>query len=1050
MYDDAELINPKTNDEARTQPSVYTIPQTTSFLDKLAEYVLDTHGSDSVELTRLTLLLPTRRACRSMREAFLRVSGGKAALLPKVRPIGEIDEDLSLIFSGIGVGADGLGMLDIPAPVSDVERRLVLTKLVLKWMDVEREVALSVKDLLEPVPPKTTPAQASMLAHELCGLMDEAETEQVDLSGLRDVVPDNFAHHWEKTLRFLEIVTSIWPLHLKERGLIAPMERRNMVLQQEAKRLQANPPKHPIIAAGATGSIPAAAELLKVIANLPNGSIVLPGLDLELDEESWDSVAPKHPEHPQFGMKKLLERIGVERGDIRYLPGSEPKGVEDTRVKLITEVMRPAGMTHIWQKFLTQDNVKDELAGALNDCALITAPSAQDEAEVVSLILRKAAETPGLTAALVTPDRILGRRVSTRLLKWGLAVDDSAGRPLSKTVPGVFMDLVASVLSKKFAAAELMSLLKHPLTRLGFEAGKIRAAARSLEIIALRQPLAGQGIEAMRQTIRRSRSDFEAGHVRHGIMRRMGERDWDRADDILNKLEAAFAPFLELAKDDYTAPIRTFVDAHVKVAEALAVDHKGSSDALWAGEAGEGLSVFLTGLYDEDIDGPDISAFDYPDLYHSLIAGQATRAQTPVHPRLFIWGPLEARLQQPDIVILGGLNEGTWPQSIEADAWLSRPMRKTLGLPAPEHRTGLFAHDFSQLLGANKIYMTRAAKVDGVPTVPSRWLLRLQTLLNGFGLKDVLNTKADEPWLAWARSRDLIEERTSVGAPSPCPPVEKRPRVLSVTQVEDWIANPYVIYARHILRLEKIPELGAQPDGSLRGQIIHQALHLFTQEYQNEFPENAGEKLVDFANRLLMEYADHPSVSAFWMPRFIRFAEWFEKTEPDRRKSVERMLTEIKGEMVLKAPEGDFTLTARADRFDVRDDKSAVIYDYKTGGFPSDKDVVRLKSPQLPLEACILLTGGYPQMKGLTLGGMGYIAASGGEPPGVEHIVQTDDPVQLARDAYKKLFDLVKRYDRPETRYPALRRAQFDYRYDDYEHLARVREWGLGDLNGDD
>ncbi|MGH1349528.1 MAG: double-strand break repair protein AddB [Methyloligellaceae bacterium] len=1030
-----------------TLSSVYTIPQTSSFLDKLSEFILSKYGANPIELTQLTLLLPTRRACRSMRDSLLKISGGQAAVLPRIRPIGEIDEDISLIFSG---GMDDLDIFEIPPPVTDVERRLVLTKLVLKWMDVEREAALAEDDPLVPVPPRATPAQASMLAHELCGLMDESETEQIDLSGLSEIVPENYAHHWEKTLKFLQIITQIWPLHLEERGLVPPMERRNRLLLSEVKRLQNNPPKHPIIAAGATGSIPAAAELLKVVAGLPNGSIVLPGLDMELDDESWDAITPDHPEHPQFGMKKLLERIGVERSEISYLPGAEPEGADLARVKLVTETMRPAGMTHYWQSYLKEDGLSDKLAETLDDCALITAPSAQDEAEAVSLILRNAAETPGMTAALITPDRILGRRVSVRLLKWGLAVDDSAGRPLSKTVPGVFMDLVASVMSKRFAAAELMSLLKHPLTRLGIEAGKIRAAARSLEIIALRQPLAGQGIDAMRKTIERSRSDFEAGYQRHGIMRRMGERDWDRAADLLDKIEAAFEPLLTLANNDVTGSVKQFVEAHVKVAEALAVNHEGTSDALWAGEAGEALSLFLTDLYNDEIDGPEITVFDYPELYHSLISGKAMRPQTPVHPRLFIWGPLEARLQQPDIVILGGLNEGTWPQSIETDAWLSRPMRKTLGLPAPEQRTGLFAHDFAQLLGAKKLYMTRAAKVDGVPTVPSRWLLRLQTLLRGVGLDNVLDTKADEPWLAWARSRDLIEMRTPVAAPAPCPPVDKRPRQLSVTQIEDWIGNPYVIFARNIMRLEKMPELGAQPDASLRGQIIHQALHMFTQAYQSEFPDGASEKLVEYADQLLHHYADHPSVAAFWKPRFERFSEWFEKTEPARREKVLSMLTETKGEMEVKAPAGPFTLTARADRLDLGQDNAVLIYDYKTGYIPKDGEVLKLKSPQLPLEAAILLSGGFSGLTDVRLAGLGYISASGGDPAGVEHIVKVDDATELAREAYRKLKALVERYDKPETKYPALRRPQFDYRYDDYEHLSRVKEWGLGDVSDGD
>ena len=1027
------------------KPKIFTIPPTVSFLDSVASSVLNRDIKTPIELTKTTLLLPTRRACRAVREAFLKMSGGHATLLPKIRPIGELDEELSLLSMDSHIFGYDMKSLEVPPAIGDIERRLVLTKLVMKWVEAMRASELADPESLDAIIPPTSPAQASMLANELGKLINETETERVDLAGLREIVPDNFSQHWELTLKFLTIVTETLPLYLEERGLISPVERRNLLLSREAERLKRNPPEHKIIAAGVTGSIPAAADLLKVILGLPQGEVILPGLDMELDEESWDAIAPDHPEHPQYGMKKLLDHMEVSRSDIAYLPGMEPNKVTKVKLSLISETMRPAETTHNWQGFLRRSDAKASLQSALEDCALITAPSAQDEAEVVSLILRHAVETPGKTAALVTPDRILGRRVSVQLLKWGLMVDDSAGRPLAKTVPGNFMDLIVAAISKQFSAPQLMALLKHPLTRLGIEAGKIRAAARSLEIIALRQPLAGAGLGPMRKTLSRTRAEFEAGDKKHGVMRRMTERDWDRAEDLLDRIETAFLPMTQLA-DQEEGTLQQFAEAHVKVAETLATDHEGVSDSLWAGEAGETLSVFLASMLDEELDSPALSLEDYPEFYRSLLAGQSMRPQTPVHPRLFIWGPLEARLQRPDIVVLGGLNEGTWPQATETDAWLSRPMRQSLGLPAPEQRTGFFAHDFSQMLGAEKVYLTRAAKVDGVPTVPSRWLLRLETLLGGFGFNKLLETKPEEPWLAWARSRDKIEQRSSVSAPAPCPPVGKRPRQLSVTRIEDWIANPYVIFAKEILNLVPLPDLGCEPDNALRGQVIHQALHMFTQTYGTDLPQDADDKLVDIAKQILVHYAAHPSVAAFWTPRFIRFAEWFCQTEPARQQGVGKILTETKGLLKIDMPFGPFTLTARADRLDVCEDGSVRVYDYKSGGFPNDRDVVRLKSPQLPLEAAIILHNGFAGIRSSDISKLAYISASGGEPAGLENVVKHDDIPGLAQDALLRLKALIAKFDKPDTPYAALRRQQFDYRYDDYAHLARVKEWSLGDL----
>ena len=1031
------------------KPNVYTIPPTIPFLDNLARILLTQISDNPIALTQLTILLPTRRACRSMRDAFLRISDGRASLLPKIQPVGEIDEDISIL-SSIGESDDAiLSTLDIPPSVSNIERRLILTKLVLRWAEVKHKNQDGSQLSSHEMATEVSPAQASSLANELCGLMDEFETEQVDISLLQGIVPENYSAHWSDTLEFLNIVTAMWPGYLQERKLISTMERRNKLLETEAERLRQSPPSKPIIAAGITGSIPAAAELLKVIANLPNGAIILPGLDLHLDEESWEAITPNHPEHPQFGMKKLIDKIGISRSDIKFLPGLELNETDGSKLHLISEVMRPANTTHLWQNYLGTENTGEMVKSSLPEHHLITAPTAQDEAEVVSLIMRHASETPGQTVALVTTDRLLGRRVSVRLLKWGLMVDDSAGRPLSKTVPGNFMDLIAAVISKNFAASELMSLLKHTLCRLGMEAGKIRAAARSLEIISLRQPLAGQGLKAMRQTVLRSQADFEAELPRHGVMRRMGERDWERALDLIDKLEEAFQPITDLLQQNQTSQIEVIADAHIKIAEKLATNHEGSSDMLWTGEAGESLSLFFSGLLDETIDGPEITPSEYPEFYRSLIAGEAMRPQTPVHPRLFIWGPLEARLQQPDIIILGGLNEGTWPQATEADAWLSRPMRQTLGLPAPEQRTGLFAHDFTQLLGAKKIYMTRAEKVDGVPSVPSRWLLRLQTLLSGLGIEDILQTKPHEQWLAWAKYRDKIDVRTPVSAPEPCPPVHKRPRQLSVTQIEDWIKNPYVIFARNILRLDPLPELGCEPTAAVRGQAIHQALHEFTLTYGLQWPEGAEGKLIDLADNVLSNFSDNPRIAAFWQPRFVRFADWFVRTEPQRRKHIANIVTEKRGELSFSASGGEFTLTARADRIDLTEDNQAIIYDYKTGYFPNDKEVTSLKSPQLPLEAAILLRNGFKGINTQNIVGLGYISASGGNPAGLEHIVKHDDLIELAQEAENNLKKLVNFYDDPKTKYKALRRPQFDYRYDDYEHLSRVKEWTLG-LDGSD
>ncbi len=460
----------------------------------------------------------------------------------------------------------------------------------------------------------------------------------------------------------------------------------------------------------------------------------------------------------------------------------------------------------------------------MSGVSLIEAPSAHDEAEAVSLILREAIEVPGRTAALVSPDRLLARRVAIRLEAWGIRVDDSAGRPFAKTVPGAFLSLVIGAVVSDFAPAETMALLRHPLCRLGFKAFDIRRFARALEISAFRAPYLGRGLDGIATALENAEQDRAAKKRMHVAAQRLWKEDCDGARELVGRLAVAFEPLTELYAGSGTQPLQAFARAHAATAEALTVlpeDDAGTlyaQNPLWQGEAGETATRFFTELLKPETPAVDVRAADYADLYATLLARENVRERNAVHPRVAIWGPFEARLQQPDILILGSLNEGTWPEAAEPGAWLNRPMRRDLGLPSPEEEIGRAAHDFVSLLGAKTVYLTRAEKVDGVPTVPSRWLMRLTALLKGMDLADVL--EPDKPWLAWARARDRIDvdKRVRLGAPEPKPAVELRPRRMSVTEIERWIANPYAIFARHILKLEPLPPLGAVARSERQGR----------------------------------------------------------------------------------------------------------------------------------------------------------------------------------------------------------------------------------------
>jgi len=755
-------------------------------------------------------------------------------------------------------------------------------------------------------------------------------------------------------------------------------------------------------------------------------------------------VHPGAPSHPQFRLAALLASLGVARGDVTELPGLPPAEPIRNRARFIGEALRPAATTTAWRDIASRLPPAAAKA-ALTGIERLDAGSPEEEAEAVALILRRAAEDESTTAALISPDRTLARRVATRLESWGIAVDDSAGRPLAKTAPGVLLELTLTCLATDWSPAPLLALLKHPLTRLGLPIAEIRRGARMLELRALRRPNLGRGLDGLRTMLGLGDApeDEDAAIGHHVAISGMAARDRELAAKVLERLETAFAPLRALGNDSHS--VSALVAAHIETAEALAADETGSHAALWSETAGETTALYMGKLLEAGAGPMRMLLADYPEFHRALISTETARQLRTSHPSLAILGPFEARLLAHDVVILGGLNDGAWPEIADPDPWLNRPMLAALGLPQPETRIGDSAHDFVQLLGARKVYLTRAAKLDGAPTVPSRWLLRFEALLAGLGLNDELAGDKTEPWLGWAQNQKALPEHRPRPAPTPRPPLAARPRKLSVTRIEQWIANPYNIYARDILRLEAMPALGGPPEASVRGQIIHGALHRFSAAHPDALPADSAAELVAQAEAGLARLAAHPRVAAFWKPRFARFAAWFAETEPSRRIGIARTVSELRGSLVLTSPGGPFLLSARADRIDVLKSGALTITDYKTGTPPGNARVVEGLAPQLPLEAAIAAQGGFEGIAAAAVTGLRFIAAGGGDPPGTEQQVKCEDVARLADDTLAGLQRLIALFDDPATPYAPLRRPPFRdaYRYDDYAHLARVAEWSL-------
>ena len=984
-------------------PTVYTVPPDEPFVDALAGGILSGRAlpldpGDPLALSRLTILLPTRRACRALGLAFLRATPGRALLPPRIRPLGDIDEDEA----SLGDEADET----LPDAISPLERRLLLARLIQGLGETPGGAALTGAGAVD---------QATRLAPALAGLLDEIQIARLDPQGLAELAPEEYATHWQEVLIFLAIVMDQWPAHLAGKGLMDPAARRNALLEALAERWAATPPAHPVIAAGSTGSVPATRDLLSTIARLPQGAVVLPGLDSEADDETWEALGPTHP---QYALKGLLDRIGVVRRDVLPWPGDEGAGSAATRARsrLIADAMRPAETITAWRA------LPPPVPHALRDLHRIDCASPQEEAGVIAIVMRRALETPGRTAALVTADRALARRVATELRRWRIEVDDSAGEPLGQTAPGAFLRLSARMIAEGVAPVPLLGALKHPLAAGGQAPAAWRRSVRAMEQAILRGPRPAPGFDGLRTALEKGDAALHP---------------W------LETLEFAAAPFTALmARPE--ADLRETLQAHVAFAEWLAAsDEEDGAARLWSGEAGVQAAHFVTGLLEAAPALPPVAPAHYPALLDALMEDHAVRPPFGLHPRLQIWGPLEARLQHADCMILGGLNEGVWPPAAAGDPWMSRPMRADFGLPPPELRIGLSAHDFVQCCGTREVYLTRARRVEGTPTIPSRWLQRLDALL-AIGPEGATALRATEPALvAWWHALDRPAEPLGPRpAPAPAPPVEARPRQLSVTKIETWIADPYAIYAREILRLRPLDPVDADPSAAERGVIIHRILEAFVRGHPEALPPDAEAGLLALGRAHFVAAGVRPGVLAFWWPRFERIARWFLGTERDRRPGFLPLATEVEGVLDLEGPAGPFRLTAKADRIDRTEAGALEVIDYKTGGVPSRSHVRDGRSPQLSLEAAIATAGGFQGVDAAEVGALAYWKLSGAETAG-EITAIGGDAGALAGEAAAGLQVLIERFDDPATPYHPVPRPVLAPHWNDYAHLARHMEWSV-------
>ena len=964
-----------------TAPAVFALPPGCDYAANFARgYHARFAGLSTRERARALVLVNTGQA-QTQIQAALADHAPAPGVLPTVRLI----DDLA-------------GDLDAHAPVDPMRRQLYLTRLV------ERFLA----GRAGPDGLATPTSAAADLAESLAALLDQFHTHGVSPDGLTDVeVTGEAAQHWQEALAFVDIVRTAWPGIRAEAEGGAPdaAEMRAQAIAALIAGWDQEPPDHPVIVAASTGSVGTTAALMDAVARLPQGGVVLPGFDPQIEPAIWQAVTPEHPMGPFQGLFRRLE-IGPDQVALWH------PAVPGRRRTLIVQAMRPAPVTDHWHR--AAPALAGEAAFALQGLDLLEAETPRHEAAAIAVAVREALAEPDIRVAVITSDGALARRVTAALDRFDIVPDDTIGAPLAQSVPGVLMGLTLAAAGPGASTLDVAALLQHPLLRPGRLRSRHLALARSYERRVLRKT-----------NMRGALPPDPDGPPEANTWL----ADIDQALQPLRMVLARGAPLAEAAAALCTTMTR--------------LTDPDDGAAVWHGEEGAALARFFSDLDQHAEVLGDQPVRDLPALLTALMRGRQIRPRPrEVHPRVRIVGTREARVEGADRFILAGLNDGMWPEMADPGPWLSRPMHAAVGLPLPERAVGLSAHDFQHAVCCDRVLLTRSLRAEGAPTVASRWLVRLETLLEGIGAGEHWQAAKDRAVRYGELARRLDEPAsgtTRAERPAPVPPQEAIPRRLPVTQIETLIRDAYAVYARYVLGLRPLDPLGRRADMRERGQLLHQVMEGWVRQTQPWPGASAAHTaLIEVADRTLAAEPLPADLRRAWRGRIGRFADWLIETEAQRRAGAAPVAWEKEGAISLPVAGTTFTLTARADRIDRLADGRGAIYDYKSGTPPTEKQIEKRFNQQLHLGGLILEQGGFPEVPALPLGTGAYIGLTGGREGGRE-TSYPDLPEDLA--AYRdELSDLLAAFlagapwlsrGRPE-------RITFA---SDYDHLARKAEW---------
>ena len=1053
--------------------NVFTIPPGTPFLKVLAQSICDGRlidgfghdPADPLSLASATIYLPTRRAARVLRSEFVDLLGGRSAILPVIRPLGEVDDDAGYF------DAEPDNDLDRLPPVSSLTRLIELARLVLAWRNQLPQHLLSVHDDSPLVAP-ASPADAIWLARSLIELIDAVETEETGWEGVEKFKEADRALWWELSGAFIKVASEFWPARLEELNRSSPALHRNLAIRAETNRIRRDGVKGPVIVAGSTGSIPATADLIAAIHGLEKGAVVLPGLDRTMGPSDWllagavqmDSTRNPDPasrSHPQYGLFHLLSKLKIDREEVIPLGTSEP--AIEARLDAVSTAFLPSQSDVHHHDFREKQGAT--LIEAFADVTLVEAANEREEALAIAIALKLALDRggPNAQAALITTDRTLARRVSSELLRFGIEADDSSGTPLSSSQHGSLLTLVLECVLRPGDPVALASLIKHPLVRVRRPRETLDSVTHALELMALRGGTAPINIAALSATVTEAvRALAENERFPKQWQARIRTMECQAAVlELARDLEQAVEPLARmLVRGGATGlraefPLGSWAEATGRVLEELCKDERGSLISLWSGDAGDALA----GLLKDVIETQDTLAATGPqgaDITTALLAGVGIKPKSLSHPSVFIWGTLEARLQRVDTLVLGGLNEGTWPGATANNPFLSRAMKTEIGLEPPERRIGQSAHDFVEGLGTRKLLLTRALRQGGAPSVASRFLQRLLAV-TGRDIADAMRVRG-AGYLGYVAQIDDTPEaarQAFASRPAPTPDADRQPRRYSFSEVTKLRRDPYAVYARHVLKLDPLDPFNEDPGVLDRGNIYHAIVQRFIESGIEPHGGAAESHIIEIVHQVFEEWTLPAHVDAVWRSRAVEMAKRFLEWEAGRRPLIARSMVEQSA--YLQVTEA-MAVSGRADRIDIRTDGRADIIDYKTGASPSAKVARTLLDPQLALEAAVLKGGGFRELKPHETQDLQYVRLRPGSRFSVDTVNNeggrgdnTRSAMELAEESMSQLIRLNEALKDKKAGFKS-RVAPFrdgDHG-GEYDHLARVAEWSVADAEGGD